>query len=78
MTTSADARIAVLTSWAKTPDRSARTLPARNGLEARFQRDARAELGPEATDEAVRAAADAGRKLHFARLARARWHGEGT
>jgi hypothetical protein len=33
------ARIAAHTSWAKTPDRSARTAPARNGLMERFRRE---------------------------------------
>ncbi|HMG63157.1 MAG TPA: hypothetical protein VK599_09435 [Streptosporangiaceae bacterium] len=74
MTTSADARIAVLTSWASTRDRTARTAPARNGLDEKFLREARERLGPEATDGEVRDSADAGRRLHFAKLARARWH----
>ena len=73
MTTSADARIAVLTSWANTADRSARTLPARNGLDEKFLREARERLGPEATDEQVAAAAGAARRAHFIRLAQARW-----
>lgn len=69
MTTSATARIAVLTSWANTADRSARTAPARNGLRARFEREARERLGPDATGGQVTAAADAAHRAHFTRMA---------
>ena len=71
MTSSAAARIAAYQSWANTPDRSARTAGARQGLLARFEREARQRLGPDATDAQVAAAADAARKAHYARLSAA-------
>jgi len=60
------AQIAAHESWAHTPDRSARTAPARAALMARFER----EVDPDGTlppDERARRAAHA-RKAHFARL----------
>ncbi len=53
------ARLASLTSWANTENRSARTAPARRGLEEKFLR--------EAGGDPLRA--EALRKAHFARLA---------
>ncbi len=53
------ARIAAHESWARTTDRSARTAPARAGLDARFLR--------EADGDPVRA--EHLRKAYFARLA---------
>ena len=47
---SLQARIAAHESWARTADRAARTAPARAGLDARFQREARERLGPDATE----------------------------
>jgi hypothetical protein len=44
---SLQARIAAHESWARTADRAARTAPARAGLDARFQREARERLGPD-------------------------------
>ena len=52
-------KIAAETSWANTPDRTARTAPARAALEAKFL--------AEADGDPVRA--DHLRKAHFARLA---------
>lgn len=73
----AQARARVHESWARTPDRSARTAPARTGLLARFEREAREHLGPDAADSAVAAAAESARKAFYARLsaagAAARW-----
>ena len=53
------AKIASLTSWANTENRTARTAPARRGLEEKFLR--------EAGGDPLRA--EALRKAHFARLA---------
>jgi len=68
VTTAAQARIAAHESWARTPDRAARTAPARDGLEARFQREARQALGDDATDRQVADAAESARKAYYARL----------
>lgn len=50
------AQIGAQSSWAKTPDRSARTAPARAAADQRFERqvDPRGELDP--ADRAIRAA----------------------
>ena len=61
------ARIAAHESWAHTPDRSARTAPARAALMARFER----EVDPDGTlppDERARRA-DHKRRAYFGRLA---------
>lgn len=71
MTTPTAARAAVHESWARTPDRAARTAPARAGLYARFEREARERLGPDASDRAVADAAASARKAHYARLSAA-------
>jgi hypothetical protein len=71
MTRSSAARIAAHQSWAVTPDRSARTAAARQGLDAKFTREARERLGPDATDKDVAAAAASARKAYFARLSAA-------
>lgn len=63
------ARIAAHESWARTPDRSARTAPARRGLDERFLREARERLGEHATQRAVQEAADSARSAHFRRMA---------
>jgi len=68
MTTSTAARIAAYEPWARTPDRAARTAPGAAGLLAKFEREARGRLGPDATDRQVREAADAARKAHYARM----------
>lgn len=71
MTSPAQARLAAYESWAATPDRSARTAPARAGLWAKFEREAREKLGPDASDRQIADAADAARKAHYSRLAAA-------
>jgi hypothetical protein len=71
MTTASAARLAAYESWAATPDRAARTAPARRGLWAKFEREARDKLGPDATDRQVADAADAARKAHYARMSAA-------
>ena len=70
MTTSAAARIAAHESWARTPDRAARTAAARSGLQAKFEREAR-ERFPGATGRQIADAADAARRAHYARLSAA-------
>lgn len=71
MTSSAQARIAVHESWARTADRTARTQAARAGLMAKFEREARERLGPAASDRQVADAVESARKAHYARLAAA-------
>jgi hypothetical protein len=71
MDRSMSARIAAYESWARTPDRAARTSPARTGFLAKFEREARERLGPGATDLQVAQAAEAARKAHYLRLAAA-------
>jgi hypothetical protein len=71
MTGSSDARIAAHESWARTPDRSARTAAARQGLTARFEREARERLGPDASDRQVADAAESARKAFYSRLSAA-------
>jgi hypothetical protein len=71
MNRSTAARIAAYDSWANTSDRSARTAPARTALLAKFEREARARLGPDATDKQVADAADAGRTAYYLRMSAA-------
>jgi hypothetical protein len=71
VTTSAAARMAAHLSRANTADRAARTAPGRAGLEARFVREARGRLGPDAKDRQVADAAGSARKAHFLRLSAA-------
>ncbi|HET6836112.1 MAG TPA: hypothetical protein VFH30_19780 [Acidimicrobiales bacterium] len=61
------ARIAVHTSWAQTPDRAARTAPARRAALDRFQR----QVDPDGSlSEAERARrAEQAMRAHMARLA---------
>ena len=77
MSRSAAARIAVYESWARTPDRAARTSAARTGLLAKFEREARERLGPHASERDVALAAEAAKAAHYRRMsaasARARW-----
>lgn len=61
------ARIAAHTSWAKTPDRAARTANARAALATKFEQQVDPE-GVLAPEERARRAEHA-RKAHFARLA---------
>ena len=69
--TTATARAAAHTSWANTLDRSARTENLRRGLAAKFEREARERLGPQASERQIADAADSARKAHYARLAAA-------
>jgi hypothetical protein len=71
MTSSSQARVAAHESWARTPDRAARTSAARAGLAARFEREARERLGPDASDRQIADAADSAKKAYYQRLARA-------
>ncbi|AUI56767.1 hypothetical protein B1H26_42405 [Amycolatopsis sp. BJA-103] len=61
-------RTAAHRSWAKTPDRSRRTAPAREAAEARFER----EVDPDGvmTPQARALAAASARKAYFGELAR--------
>ena len=61
------ARTAAHTSWANTPDRSARTAPGTKALLDKFEK----QVDPDGTmDPAERAMrAESARKAHFARLA---------
>jgi hypothetical protein len=68
MTRSSAAKIAALESWANTPDRAARASLGQAGLRARFEREARDRLGPDATEQQVADAAESARKAHFTRL----------
>jgi len=71
MNRSLAARIASYESWARTPDRAARTAPARTGLLAKFEREARDRLGPGASERQVAEAANAARKAHYLRMSAA-------
>ena len=61
------ARMAAYTSWANTPDRAARTAPARAAADARFE----AEVDPDGVlaPDVRRAMAEAARRAYYARLA---------
>ncbi|MFI9463843.1 hypothetical protein [Streptomyces xiamenensis] len=56
-------------SWARTPNRTARTTAARNALAERWRREAR-EMHPNGTDEQIEQAAESLRSAHYADLAR--------
>jgi hypothetical protein len=71
MTRSSAARRAAHESWARTADRTARTAPGRTGFLARFEREARERLGPNASDRAVAEAAESARKAYYVRLSAA-------
>lgn len=68
MNRAAAGRLGGYESWARTPDRAARSAQGYSGLLARFEREARERLGPDATERAVADAADSLRKAHYARL----------
>ncbi|MEU9821625.1 hypothetical protein ACIGG9_24785 [Pseudonocardia alni] len=57
-------------SWARTRDRAARTAPARRGLDARFEREARELMGDGATDKQIAQSAESLRRAHFRKLSR--------
>jgi hypothetical protein len=54
-------------SWARTPDRTARTAPGRAKFEERFYRDVPADLPEHVRDQMAQSA----RQAYFKRLARA-------
>lgn len=58
-------------SWAVTRDRAARTAPARAGLHARFEREAREELGPQATEQQIADSAESRRRQFYIELSAA-------
>lgn len=63
------ARLAAHTSWANTPDRSARASAGYAGLLKRFEREARENLGPDASDKDVAAAAESAKRAYYVRMA---------
>ena len=71
MNRSAAGRLGGYESWARTPDRKARSSLGYTGLLARFERQARERLGPDATERAIADAADSLRKAHYARMSAA-------
>lgn len=71
MNRAAAGRLGGYESWARTPDRAARSARGHAGLLARFERQARERLGPDASERAVADAADSLRKAHYARMSAA-------
>jgi hypothetical protein len=72
VTRSASARVAAQDSWARTPGRAARARPAHNNnMLAKFTREARERLGPDATERQVAKAAESARKAFYKRLSAA-------
>lgn len=71
------ARLGAHAMWAKTADRAARTEPLRNGLLAKFEREAR-EMHPDADDRVIAQVVESLRLAHCARmrLAKARKAGK--
>ena len=61
------ARLGAHAMWAKTTDRTARTAPLRNGLLAKFEREAR-EMHPDADDHAIAQVVESLRLAHCARM----------
>ena len=61
------AKLAAEMSWAKTPDRTARTAAGSRAAEARFEKQAR-ELHPDASDEFIGKVAENLRRAHYARM----------
>lgn len=67
-------RIAALTRWSRETDRNSATQPARQGLEAKFERqvdDADPEGRMSPTDRAK--AIESARRAHFMAMADKRW-----
>jgi hypothetical protein len=54
-------------SWAKTPDRTARTAPGSRAAEARFEKQAR-EMHPDAGEELIAKVAENLRRAYFRAL----------
>lgn len=69
MPDSMHATFAVLTSWGRTPDRAARTAPARQAQLDRFEKAVRAEF-PDASDRQVQQMADARMRAFYVGLAK--------
>lgn len=61
------ARLGAHSMWAKTADRTARTAPLRNGLIAKFEREAR-EMHPNADDRTIAQVVESLRLAHCARM----------
>lgn len=61
------AQVAVNAQLSRVTDQAARTAPARAGLMAKFEREAR-ELHPDGSPEVIARAAEHLRKAHMARL----------
>jgi hypothetical protein len=62
------ASLAAHESWARTPDRQARTAPARQARWAKYLERARELQGPDATPEAIEQAAEHLRQADMARM----------
>ena len=71
MTSPPAARVVAHESRPRTPDRAGRTRPSRNNMLAKFTREARERLGPDATERQVARAAESARKAFYARLSAA-------
>jgi hypothetical protein len=71
VTRSPAARVAAYQPRTRTPDRAARAKPARNNMLAKFTREARERLGPDATERQVARAAESARKAFYKRLSAA-------
>lgn len=69
MNRSTSARLAAHESWAKTPDRAARASAGYQGLLKRFEREARENLGDDASDKDVAAAAESAKRAYYVRMA---------
>jgi len=67
-TASLHGTVAAHTRWARETDRTAATENLRAGFFARLEREAREQLGPDATDEQVASAAESLLKAHYARM----------
>lgn len=61
------ARLASLTRWSKTPDRTAATTPGRTAFDARFEREVDPDNTLPAAERALRV--DAARRAYYTRLA---------
>ena len=71
MTSPPAARVVAHDPRPRTPDRAGRTKPSRNNMLAKFTREARERLGPDATERQVARAAESARKAFYARLSAA-------
>lgn len=62
------ASLAANTRWGREKDRTAATAPARQGFLDKLYREAREDLGPDATDEQLAKAVDNKLAAHAARM----------